>query len=161
MKDYILTEMPLDFKRYHILNNKAKRHLSHIGYHGLLPTNKSPFGSPSKMMKKELKKEIDYLLEDNKNTISEYMKMILTSTPLGNEKLLKVENLLSSLIVRSFFAKCLYQDKFDDNKLQILNDRGFDDLNYMVFHALLSSKNSPSQYEDIRLITKSCFFYYK
>jgi hypothetical protein len=87
--------------------------------------------------------------------------MILTSTPLGNERLLKVESLLSSLNVRSFFAKCVYQDKFDDNKYQILNDKGFDDLNYMIFHALLLSNNSPNQYEDIRLITKSCFFYYK
>jgi hypothetical protein len=89
------------------------------------------------------------------------MKMILTSTPLGNDRLTKVESLLGSLTVRSFFAKCVYQEKFDDSKPQILNDKGFDDLNYMVFHALLVSNNSESQYEDIRLMTKSGFFYYK
>jgi hypothetical protein len=58
IKEFTLTEMPLDFRRYIILNNKAKRHLSHIGFQGITQSIKTPFGSPSRMMKRELNKEM-------------------------------------------------------------------------------------------------------
>jgi hypothetical protein len=58
IKQFALNEIPLDFRRYIILTNTTKRHLSHIGLHGIIPLPKSPHGSPSKMVRKELKKEM-------------------------------------------------------------------------------------------------------
>ncbi len=58
IKGFVLHTTKLDFKRYQILlKNKMKRHISHIGFKGVLPT-KSPIASPTKMMRKELKKEM-------------------------------------------------------------------------------------------------------
>lgn len=87
--------------------------------------------------------------------------MILTSVELDNEKLSRIEVLLSSVTVRNYFASILYQDKFNLNKFQVLNEKGFDDLNYIIFHCLLLCNNDVSQYNDIMLITKSSFYYYK
>jgi hypothetical protein len=93
--------------------------------------------------------------------ISDYLRLILTSEELGHERITKIETLLKSKSIRRYFAKCLYQDKFAINKTQVLNDKGFEDLNYMIFHALLMSNNDVNQYDDIRLMTFSSFFYYK
>ncbi len=87
--------------------------------------------------------------------------MILTSVGLDSEKLNRIETLLSSINVRNYFASILYQDKFNHNKLQVLNEKGYDDLNYIIFHCLLLCNNDVSQYNDIMLITKSSFYYYK
>ena len=93
--------------------------------------------------------------------ISDYLRLILTSEELGQERITKIETLLKSRTIRSYFSKCLYQEKFASNKTQVLNDKGFEDLLYMIFHALLMSNNNPNQYDDIRLMTFSSFFYYK
>ena len=103
----------------------------------------------------------DAYLEDNKNLISDYLKMILTSEELGQERMNKFETLFKSKTIRSYFAKCLYQEKFANDKTQILNDKSFEDLNYIIFHGLLMSNNNIQQYDDIRLMTVSSFFYYK
>ncbi len=103
----------------------------------------------------------DLYLEDNKLGISEYLKNMLNSQNVEIDKSKKIENMLNSLYVRSYFAKCLYQEKFNQNKLHILNDRGFDDLISIIFNSLVLSNNESSQFDNIRLITKSCFFYLK
>ena len=93
--------------------------------------------------------------------ISDYLRMILSSEEVGQDLINKTEAILSSRTVRSYFAKCVYQDKFDIDKPQILTEKGFDELSFMIFHALLLCNNNIKQYEDIRLLTLSSFYYYK
>jgi hypothetical protein len=93
--------------------------------------------------------------------ISDYLRMILSSEQLGQERVSKIEIILKSRSVRSYFAKCVYQEKFDSNKPQILTEKGFEELNFIIFHALLLSNNNVNQYDDIRLLTLSSFYYYK
>ena len=42
-----------------------------------------------------------------------------------------------------------------------LHDKSFNELSQIVFYALLNCQNNQNQFEEIRLITKSAFFYYK
>lgn len=99
--------------------------------------------------------------EENMAKTNEYLRMILTSEPLTLTNKSNIQNLFSSKTVRNYFCTILYQDKFDENKLQVLNDQGFEDLFQMIFTLLLQSENNKSNFEDVRLVTKSTFFYYK
>jgi hypothetical protein len=87
--------------------------------------------------------------------------MILSSEEVGQELINKTENVLNSRTVRSYFAQCVYQEKFNIDKPQILTEKGFDELTFMIYHALLLSNNSMKQYDEIRLLTLSSFYYYK
>jgi hypothetical protein len=85
--------------------------------------------------------------------------MILTSEELGQDKRSNIECLLKSQATRSHLAKNIYQEKFDEGKSQVLTERSFEDLHYLIFNAFLSCNNNPLYYDDIRLLTKSCFHY--
>jgi hypothetical protein len=85
--------------------------------------------------------------------------MILTSEDLGAERLANVENLLKSQATRSYLAQNVYQEKFDEGKHQVLSDKSFDDLHHIIFNAFLLCNNNPAHYDDMRLLTKSCFHY--
>jgi hypothetical protein len=101
----------------------------------------------------------DKYIEESKNKISDYLKMILTADELGAERRANIESLLTSQVTRSYLAKLIYQDKFDEGKHQILTDKSFEDLNCMIFHAFLLCNNNPSHYDDIMLLTKASFHY--
>jgi hypothetical protein len=98
-------------------------------------------------------------MEECKNKISDYLKMILTAEELGQDKRANIENLLKCQQIRSYLASLVYQEKFDEGKHQILTEKSFDDLHYMIFHAFLLCNSNPTHYEDIRLLTKSSFHY--
>jgi hypothetical protein len=154
-----LDKMPLNFKRYLILRNIRKK--SHLEINTIKVDNSTRHESPGRRYKRGDTIEMDAYLEDNKNMISDYLRLILTSEELGQERITKIETLLKSRSIRSYFSKCLYQDKFENEQLQVLSNKGFEDMAYMIFHALLMSNNNPNQYDDIRLMTISSFSYYK
>lgn len=89
------------------------------------------------------------------------MKMILTSEAFKPSQVTSLQSLLGNRGARGYFAQCLFQEKFKQQKYQILSENSFSDLSRMIFIALLAAGDNPEQYEDIRLITKSMFFYYK
>jgi len=46
-------------------------------------------------------------------------------------------------------------------QVQCLCDKSFNDLYEMIFVALLETQDNYMQYDEVRIITKSIFFYYK
>jgi len=61
---------------------------------------------------------------------------------------------------KKYFTKILFQSKFSENKTHLLSEKGFSDLYSLIVFILLEC-NEESNKEDVRLITKSLFFYYK
>ena len=95
------------------------------------------------------------------NNINETMRLILTSENLANLNLTQMQKALNTRIGRSLFSSVLFQSKFSEFKIQILTENSFNDLFKLIYLSLSQSEDDASQFNDIRLITKSCFFYYK
>jgi hypothetical protein len=110
------------------------------------------------IIKRKLSKKID---NDYCNIIEEYVIMILTCKPLTSTNRNYAHTLLSSKNVRKHFAKLLFQEKFSENKLQVLSEQSFEDLFHLIFTSLLLAENNSENYPDVKSITKSTFFYYK
>lgn len=87
--------------------------------------------------------------------------MIFTSENLNSHNLNNIQKALNTKIGRSHFAHILYQSKFKDMKSQILTQCSFNNLYKLILIALIQSDDDASQYNNVRLITKSCFSYYK
>jgi hypothetical protein len=85
--------------------------------------------------------------------------MVLTSEVLSQDKRSHIENLLKSQATRSHIASNIYQDKFDEGKHQILTEKSFDDLYFIIFNTFVQCNNNPAHFDDIRLLTKSSFHY--
>lgn len=88
------------------------------------------------------------------------MGKLLTSTALGKENVKDLSHILKYKYARNKFVKILYQDKFTSNLKHCLDEKTFQELYEIIMNSLLYAQND-SNYEDIRLITKSLFCYYK
>jgi len=95
------------------------------------------------------------------NNINETLRMIFTSENLNTHHLNNMQKALNTRIGRSHFANILYQSKFKSLKNQILTDNSYNNLYKLILISLIQSEDDLSQYNDIRLITKSCFSYFK
>jgi hypothetical protein len=63
---------------------------------------------------------------------------------------------------KSIFAKLLYQSKFKEYKDHCLTEESYLNLEKIIFKALLESKEDTLEtYDNVYLLTKSCFHYYK
>jgi len=72
---------------------------------------------------------------------------------------MKFENLLSTNYGKNYFSRTLFQEKFNENKLHMLTDVGFQDLFFLVSTYLRLSCEDEESFESLRLIIKSslCF----
>jgi len=95
------------------------------------------------------------------NNINETLRMIFTSEILNSHNLNNMQKALNTRIGRSHFANILFQSKFKNMKNQILTENSFNNLYKLILIALIQSDDEINQYNDIRLITKSCFSYFK
>lgn len=59
------------------------------------------------------------------------------------------------------FANMIYQEKFKKNDNHCLSEDSFNQLYKVMFTAILMSQKNQTDYEYVRLITKSTFHYYK
>jgi hypothetical protein len=100
-------------------------------------------------------------IENIINTIDEFLRSILSSTPFSLNEKTNIQTILNTKVGRHCFSDILYQKKFRDNVSQILNEKGFDELSQIIFSSLLLGENEQSQFDDMIKITKSCFYYYK
>jgi hypothetical protein len=55
----------------------------------------------------------------------------------------------------------LYQEKFNENIPHELSESTFSELSNVVFYCLLNSNNNEEEYESLRLMTKSLFYYFR
>jgi len=92
--------------------------------------------------------------------IKDYMELLLTSEST-HDSFDDISSLFHSRYARSKFAKILYQDKFKENNPHCLNKISFDELFKIICNALQLCEREISQFEDIRLITKSTLYYYR
>ena len=95
------------------------------------------------------------------NNINETLRMIFTSENLNTHNLNNMQKALNTRIGKSHFANILFQSKFKNMKNQILTESSFNNMYKLILIALIQSDDDINQYNDIRLITKSCFSYYK
>ncbi len=105
--------------------------------------------------------ELDIFEEQINEMVKEYMMKVLTSTPFLPDNLAEMQILLYARPARIQFAAIIWQDKFKQNEKHLLNEQSFYDLYKMIFTFLLHSGNNPAEYEDVKLITKATFNYYK
>jgi hypothetical protein len=90
------------------------------------------------------------------------LKSILSSEPISQDTLQSFINLLeNNKGSRTFFITSLYQDKFREYKYQILSEEAYDILLIIMIKVFSLYEDDESNYEDIRLLTKSIFCYYK
>lgn len=69
-------------------------------------------------------------------------------------------NVLKHNEAKKYFTNILFQSKFLEYKNHLLSDKSFSDLYSLIVFILLEC-NEESNKEDVILITKSLFFYYK
>ena len=111
------------------------------------------------------------ILKKNPNEIIKYQEQIIEllrdymGSILGNESkinipLNKFSYLFSQIFVKKEFANILFQDKFNSNIEHELISASFTDLFKVIFYCLINIKDDKSEFEIIRLITKSLFFYF-
>lgn len=99
--------------------------------------------------------------EEIKSILNDYIRMIFLSEPLTNQQKTNMQQILSTAFGINYFAKLVYQSKFEQKKASCLSENSFNDLLQMVFSVLLEFKQTREFYSDIRLITKALFYYYK
>jgi hypothetical protein len=92
--------------------------------------------------------------------IKDEMGKLLTSNALGKENVRDLSYICKYKYARSKLAKILFQEKFKENIKHCLDDKSFQELYEIITNALVCSQ-SDSQFEDIRLMTKASFYYYK
>lgn len=103
--------------------------------------------------------------EEKKNLIDNIMRMILSGDNIDTERdKIKInDDMISSLdfqdkLILSYFTGILYQSKFGDHSLHIINSKMFELLSKLVFLSLL---HIDKEYSNAKYITKSLFHYYK
>jgi hypothetical protein len=100
-------------------------------------------------------------MENTKETINDFLKNIISTEYHSKVDIPSIMTLLNTKFGKCHFCRVLFQSKFLENKSQILNDKGFDDLYHIIFNLLYLCENDPSCYEEVRKVTKSSFYYYK
>jgi hypothetical protein len=92
--------------------------------------------------------------------IKDEMGKLLTSNVLGKENVRDLSYIFKYKYARSKFAIILFQDKFREEIKHCLDETSFQELYEIITNALVSSQ-SDANYEDVRMVTKSTFYYYK
>jgi hypothetical protein len=87
------------------------------------------------------------------------MGKILTSTQIGEKNVRDLSYMFKYRYARSKFSKILFQEGFKENIKICLEEKSFQEIYEIITNALTCCQND-SQFEDIRLITKSTFYYY-
>lgn len=110
-------------------------------------------------------KDVNEISEEKKNLIDNIMRMILSGEKIVTERdSIKINDALISTIdftdklILSYFTDIIYQSKFANHSLHIINSKMFDLLSKLVFLSLLHIDKA---YSSAKYITKSLFHYYK
>ena len=94
--------------------------------------------------------------------MNDYLRSILTSEPLVQIQKNNLQNLFTTNYGRQHFSNIIFQNKFKEFKYHCLAKESFNDLFEMIFTAILqSSESNINNFENVRLLTKASFFYYK
>jgi uncharacterized protein YbcV (DUF1398 family) len=155
-KDFKIDKMPRKFKNYVIPGyEKYLISTSQLKDHNRASktTNKSSDNTDDENEKK--------LIEQTKEIINDYLKMIITAehyTQIDNSTII---NAVKTKYGRSHFSNILFQNKFKESKTQILCEKSFEDLYHIIYNSMVFFPNDPSQFEDVMKVTKSTFYYYK
>ncbi len=96
-----------------------------------------------------------------KDKINDFLRNIYSSEQLTLDQKNSFDDLFINRAIRAHFAQLIFQEKFKQEKTHVINSNVFDDFYQMIFTALLKCMNSVSQFETVRLLTKSLFYYYK
>ena len=105
-------------------------------------------------------KNITLIFEKNKQEfVDEYFKQLLSKSnqEIDNRKL---KGSMKSIEIQKNFIKSLFQSKFHNNETIMLTEKKFKNLLDLIYILFLEF-NDESDMEDVRLVTKSLFFYYK
>lgn len=100
-------------------------------------------------------------IEQTKEIINDFLKMTITAEHYTHIENSTIINAIKSKHGRSHFSSILFQNKFKQNKTQILSEKSFENLYNILFDSILFFPNEPSQFEDLKKVTKSMFYYYK
>ena len=111
------------------------------------------------MLKKNPKEILKYQEQINE-LLRDYMGYILGNESKINIPLNKFSYIFSQKFVKKEFSIILFQEKFNSNIEHELINESFTDLFKVIFYCLINSKDDKNEYEIIRLITKSLFFYF-
>lgn len=96
-----------------------------------------------------------------KETITDYFTKIFISNPLTNEEKSNLYEILKLDKGKWLFSYYLYQQKFENKKFHCLDNTSFNSLKAFCSFIILNTSNIKENFEVIRLITKSLFYYYK
>ena len=102
--------------------------------------------------------------EEAKNTITEYLKMLLTSEEYTMDQTkIQFDYIFNTKLGRNFFAKNVYLPKFKENKIHCLSNKCFDQMFKIISSAIMSivQEDNINDYGDAILLTNCLFRYYK
>jgi hypothetical protein len=150
IKDFNFDKMPETYKNY-IIPGGENSHVQHNS-----SDKRISFEFISPFDETEAK-----TMENTKETINDFLKNIISTEYHSKVDIPRIMILLNTKFGKSHFSRVLFQYKFLENKSQILNDKGFDDLYHIIFNLLMICENDSSCYEEVRKVTKSSFYYYK
>ncbi len=109
---------------------------------------------------KKNQKEIIKYQEQIIELLRDYMGSILGNESKINVPINKFSYIFSQSFVKKEFANILFQDKFNSNIEHELISASFTDLFKIIFYCLININDDKNEFETIRLITKSLFFYF-
>ena len=95
------------------------------------------------------------------DVLKDYMSHILVNSTSFKNSLQNGSKFFIHFFIRNEFAYMLYQEKFNENIPHELSESTFTELSNVVFYCLLNSNNSEEEYESLRLMTKSLFYYFR
>jgi hypothetical protein len=93
--------------------------------------------------------------------IDQCLQKIYKSEKLDFDSKKTLDSIFKIPFGREEFCKSIYQSKFKENYEHSLSKVSFDDLFELFFQVLLSEGEDSSNYNRVRLLTKSTFHYYK
>ena len=105
--------------------------------------------------------ELNVFQDQISEMMNDYIRLLLDSTSAIKESFSDVSVLLRSRFARGKFASILFQEKFKKNEKHCLSGESFKQLKGVIFNSLVFSDCDKGQFEDVMLITKSMFYYYK
>jgi hypothetical protein len=87
--------------------------------------------------------------------------MIFSSEKLNIDQKKILDSIFRKPYGREMFSKGVYQSKFNQFQEHQLSKESFDDLFSLLFQAMLSEGEDLSCYNQVRLLTKATFYYFK
>ena len=96
-----------------------------------------------------------------KETIIDYISKLLISNHLSKEEKSDFDAILQLDSGRNLFSLFIYQSKFKEGTFHCLDAVSFSNLKAIISIFLVNSGKSKECYENVRLVTKSLFYYLK